>query len=102
MSPQDLNFFFIQVVGSIPMGRVSTYGQVARVAGYPGYARQVGATLRNLPRDTTLPWYRVLNAKGKISLPKGPAYDRQKNMLEKEGVRFVEGRVSLKEYGWQV
>lgn len=99
---EDLSFLFIQVVGSIPEGRVSTYGQIAKVAGYPGYARQVGAALRNLPKDTNLPWFRVLNAQGKISLPKGPAYSKQKAMLQKEGVRFVADRVSLKEYGWQI
>lgn len=103
MSAQDLGFLFVQVVGSIPKGKVSTYGQVAKLAGYPGYARQVGAALRNLPKDTNLPWFRVLNAQGRISLPKGGAgYHKQKTLLEDEGIQFQGDRVSLKDYGWQV
>ncbi len=51
----DFAFHIIQVVHSIPRGRVATYGQVARLAGFTGYARQVGATLNRLPRDTQLP-----------------------------------------------
>lgn len=102
MSTPDLSFLFIQVVGSIPKGKVSTYGQVAKLAGYPGYARQVGATLRNLPRDTQLPWFRVLNAQGRISLPMGSeGYLRQKTLLEDEGIQFQGDKVLLKDYGWQ-
>lgn len=102
MSTQDLSFLFIQIVGSIPKGKVSTYGQVAKLAGYPGYARQVGATLRNLPRDTQLPWFRVLNAQGRISLPMGSeGYLRQKTLLEDDGIQFQGDKVPLKDYGWQ-
>lgn len=103
MSAPDLNFLFIQVVGSIPKGRVSTYGQIAALAGYPGYARQVGATLKNLPKDTELPWFRVLNAQGRISFPENSkSYLKQKAMLQGEGVEFRGDRISLKEYGWRV
>ena len=93
----------MQVVGSIPKGRVSTYGQVATLAGYPGYARQVGAMFKNLPKHTSLPWFRVLNAQGRISLPKNSeSYLRQKAMLQSEGIELQGDRISLKEYGWRV
>ena len=56
------------VVRRIPRGRVATYGQVAELAGLPGHARQVGYALHALPRGTTVPWHRVLNARGALSL----------------------------------
>ena len=58
-----------QVVALIPRGRVATYGDIARQAGMPGAARRVGRALRKLPTDTRIPWHRVLNSSGKISLP---------------------------------
>ena len=56
------------VLAAVPPGTVVTYGQVARLAGLPNGARQVGRILGNLPGDTQLPWHRVINAAGKISL----------------------------------
>lgn len=92
-----------QVVAHIPKGRVVSYGQIARVAGYPNHARLVGNTLKNLPKDTKLPWHRVVNAQGKISFPQGStAYQKQRSRLEAEGIEFQAGRISLKEFGWQV
>ena len=98
----SLALLIIQVVAAIPPGRVTTYGQIARLAGYPGYARQVGATLRNLPPDTTLPWHRVINAQGRPAFPPGSdAFREQKQRLQDEGVVFQGDRVSLKRFGWQ-
>ena len=60
-------------LAAIPCGRVVTYGQVGKLAGLPRGGRLVGRTLRNLPKDSSLPWHRVINAAGKITLP--PASD---------------------------
>ncbi|WED25665.1 MGMT family protein [Vibrio sp. DW001] len=90
------------VIHQIPSGKVSTYGEIAKMAGYPGYARHVGKALSNLPKGSTLPWFRVINSAGKISL-KGDSFARQKEQLEKDGVQVSEmGRVSLKTYKWQL
>ncbi|UGA53849.1 MGMT family protein [Vibrio sp. VB16] len=90
------------VIHQIPSGKVSTYGEIAKMAGYPGYARHVGKALSNLPKDSTLPWFRVINSAGKISL-KGDSFARQKEQLEKDGVQVSEmGRVSLKTYKWRL
>ncbi len=86
-----------QVVYAIPVGKVATYGQIAKLAGMPAHARLVGRVLSRLPAGTKLPWHRVINAQGRLSNP-NPL--RQKSRLEKEGVTFVNGRVSLKFYGW--
>lgn len=88
-----------QIIHSIPPGRVATYGQVARLAGLPGYARYVGTVLKNLPADSRLPWHRVINASGRISFPHGSEqYNRQKQLLEEEGIVFVNGRLSLRHF----
>jgi methylated-DNA-protein-cysteine methyltransferase related protein len=91
-----------QVVRSIPRGCVATYGQVAVLAGLPGGARKVGRTMSRLPNGTRLPWHRVVNASGRISLPLGSTgYREQKRRLEREGVAFVKGRLSLARFRWR-
>lgn len=92
-----------QTVASIPCGRVSTYGDIARRAGLGAAARRVGTALRGLPKNTRIPWHRVLNASGGISLqPESEAAQTQRARLQKEGVLFkVNGRVDLKTYGWE-
>jgi methylated-DNA-protein-cysteine methyltransferase related protein len=92
------------VVRRIPAGRVATYGQVAALAGIPRHARQVGYALHALPAHTTVPWHRVLNARGEVSLRGGvPGSDlAQRFRLEAEGVAFdARGRVSLARFGWK-
>jgi len=90
-----------QVVHQIPRGKVASYGQVARLAELPGYARYVGYVMKNLPAGTKLPWHRVVNSQGRISFPQSSAqYQRQKSRLEKEGVVFIKGRFSMQRYGW--
>jgi len=67
-------------------GNLLTYGELARLSGQPNYARQVGRILKNLPKDTQLPWYRVVKGNKEIAFSIGSdAYERQKNHLEKEG-----------------
>jgi len=91
-----------QVIHAIPPGRVCTYGEVARLAGLARAARRVGAALKGLPKDTTIPWHRVINAQGRISLPPGSAsYAAQRERLESEGVEFrLNGSVELKRFAW--
>ncbi|MBK5072283.1 MGMT family protein [Budviciaceae bacterium CWB-B4] len=88
------------VVASIPPGKVTTYGAIARLAGAAGAARHVGIILSRLPEGSTLPWFRVVNSQGKISLT-GPDYIRQKQALLADGVLFTRSdRINFKIYGW--
>jgi methylated-DNA-protein-cysteine methyltransferase-like protein len=91
------------VVRRIPEGRVATYGQVARLAGLGDSARQVGYALHALPALSGVPWHRVINARGEISLPRATGGDvTQRLRLEREGVKFDgKGRVDLKVFGWK-
>ena len=77
----------IDVIQAIPEGKVLTYGLVAAMAGNPGGARQVSRILHSSSRKYGLPWHRVINAKGCISLPAGGA-EIQRALLEEEGVEF--------------
>jgi len=92
------------VVRGIPRGRVMTYGAVARRAGLPGRARQVGYALHALPsKAEDVPWQRVVNAEGRISLAdwEGGA-GLQRSILEAEGVVFDRrGRIDLACYEWR-
>ena len=91
----------LAAVRRIPRGKVCTYGNVAEVAGLPRRARLVGTVLRQTPSARGLPWYRVINASGRISFPAGSdSYARQRKQLESEGVDFVGGRIDLARYGW--
>jgi methylated-DNA-protein-cysteine methyltransferase related protein len=92
-----------EVVRRIPRGRVSTYGDVAALAELPGHARLVGYALHALPETTTVPWHRVINHRGGISL--GRAYPGgelvQRRLLEAEGVEFLpDGCVPLRRFRW--
>lgn len=91
------------VVRRIPRGRVATYGQVAELAGLPGHARQVGYALHALPSATALPWHRVINASGGVSLRASPGAElTQRQLLEEEGVEFdLGGRVRLAKVQWR-
>jgi methylated-DNA-protein-cysteine methyltransferase-like protein len=91
----------LAAVKRIPRGHVSTYGAVAAVAGLPRRARLVGTVLRQAPASTKLPWFRVINAGGRISFPvNSDAYERQRSHLEAEGIELIRGRVNLQRYGW--
>jgi len=92
-----------QVVRRIPRGRVATYGQIARLAGLPRRARQVGYALHALPHGSRVPWQRVINARGELSPRAAPDAERlQRALLEAEGVCFdARGRVDLARFGWR-
>ena len=86
----------------IPLGRVATYGQVAKLAGIPGQARQVGYALSALT-DDQIPWHRVINARGEISRRSDSDFERlQRELLEHEGVVFnKDGSIPLFQYRWK-
>ncbi len=89
-------------VRKVPRGRVATYGQIAIVAGLPGHARQVGYALHALTVSTGVPWQRIVNAKGMISLQPMRGGVNQRMLLESEGVKFdAAGRVSLMKFRWK-
>ena len=83
-----------ETIRKIPRGKVSTYGAIARAAGYPGAARQVVGTLR---RCFDLPWQRVLGAGGEIKL-RGDSAIEQRLRLESEGVVFRGRRVDMRNH----
>jgi alkylated DNA nucleotide flippase Atl1 len=85
------------VIRSIPFGKVSTYGAVARAAGHAGAARFAAAVLR---RSAGMPWQRVLGSGGAIKL-RGDSAMEQRLRLEAEGVRFRGRRVDMKAYEWK-
>jgi methylated-DNA-protein-cysteine methyltransferase related protein len=91
------------MVRRIPHGKVATYGQIAQLAGLGGAARQVGYALAGLPDHSSVPWHRVINARGTVSPRKHSGPDLAQRMrLEHEGVRFDRnGRVALDIFGWK-
>lgn len=90
-----------QIVAAIPPGYVTTYGDVARLAGSPRAARQVGGVLRRLPEGSTLPWFRVVNRHGAISLT-GPDLERQRQALLADGVQVSgSGQIDMQKYRWR-
>ena len=94
------------VVRRIPHGRVATYGGIAREAGLPGQARQVGyalAALGRSPAGGDVPWHRVINARGEVSARAGGSgFERlQRTLLEAEEIVFgPAGRIDLDRFGW--
>ncbi|MFM2486820.1 MGMT family protein [Celerinatantimonas yamalensis] len=98
----DYRAQFYLVIASIPPGKVASYGQVAAMAGFPRMARAVGRALKKLPRESQLPWHRVVNARGKLSFPPlSSQYQRQRYLLECEGIAFIGERIPLPSYLWQ-
>jgi methylated-DNA-protein-cysteine methyltransferase-like protein len=91
------------LVRRIPRGRVATYGQIAELAGLPGQARQVGYALHALRAGSRVPWHRVINAAGAVSLRAAPGDEvTQRQLLESEGIVFdARGKVPLARVRWQ-
>lgn len=98
-TPRDRIYATIR---KIPSGRVATYGQIAELAGMPRRARMVGRALRELPDGSRVPWHRVVNASGRISIREEMDSElAQRAMLEHEGVRFNErGQIALARFRW--
>lgn len=83
---------------AVPVGRVTTYGQLAGLAGYPRHARFVGRLMANLPEGSALPWWRVVRSDGAFA---GPQVELQKERLQAEGIRITSHGVRLKTYGFE-
>jgi methylated-DNA-protein-cysteine methyltransferase-like protein len=104
---QNISFRILTAVRRIPKGKVASYGQIAALAGSPRAARVVGWTLGGLKSETNVPWHRVVNKDGYITIenlsyPK----EEQARLLEGEGVALERRdgllRVDLKKFGWSV
>jgi len=91
----------ISLIKSIPQGKVATYGQIAAYAGNYMAARQVAYILHSSSCKENLPWHRVINSNGYISLKPKQGYELQKKLLKKEGIIFKENDcIDLKRYLW--
>jgi methylated-DNA-protein-cysteine methyltransferase-like protein len=89
------------LIAGIPDGKVATYGQIAACAGNHRASRQVAWLLHSSSRKDKLPWHRVINSRGGISLPIGGGFEEQRMLLEAEGVAVDQkGRVDLKKHLW--
>lgn len=92
----------LTILSEIPSGECISYGELAKQAGFPGYARQVGRLMKLLPKDTKLPWFRVVNSQRKISFAENTdAYLRQRTKLEEEGWVVVGNKLTLNERNHQ-
>ena len=89
----------IEIIKTIPEGKVMTYGQIAALAGSPRGSRQVVRILHTLSKKYKLPWHRVINSKGRISINDYESRDLQKLFLESEGVTFkIDNSIDLNEF----
>jgi len=88
----------LNIVSQIPRGRVTTYGHIASLAGWPSHSRMVGRTLRYSPGAAELPCHRVVNKEGRTA----PGWSKQRELLEDEGVRFkANGHVDMSRFLWE-
>ncbi len=88
----------LNIVSQIPRGKVTTYGIIAALAGWPSHPRMVGRTLRYTPGAESLPCHRVVNIEGRTA----PGWSRQRPMLEAEGVTFrPNGHVDMQRHLWE-
>lgn len=102
MKSAEINERIWAVIARIPKGRVATYGQVAAEAGFPRQPRRTAQALRAVPDGLNLPWYRVINAQGKLSFePGSESYRLARRSLEAEGVVFVRGKIDFERFRWQ-
>ena len=92
----------LDIVKQIPKGKVATYGQIAFIAGTQN-PRLVGYALASLKEGTDIPWFRVINSKGKISFPEqNDGFKIQYSLLQNEGIIFdANNGINLKQYGWE-
>ncbi len=89
------------IIKKIPRGKVATYGQIATFAGNPRAARQVVRILYSSSKKDKLPWHRVINREGRISLKPGQGYEMQKALLTKEGIKFdISDAIDLDNFLW--
>lgn len=98
----ELAQMIVAVVALIPYGKVASYGQIAALAGLPRHARLVGRVLSQMDETSEVPWHRVINSQGRISLSRldDHGYNVQQAKLLEEGVAIVNGKISFKKFGW--
>ena len=101
MTPEQARIFrddVLNIVAQIPRGKVTTYGIIAALAGWPSHPRMVGRTLRDTPGADVLPCHRVVNIVGRTA----PGWSRQRTLLEEEGVTFkANGHVDMQRHLWE-
>ena len=91
-----------KIIKKIPKGKVTTYGQIAALAGNPKASRMIAGILHRYSEKDNLPWYRVVNSQGKISLKPGDGFEVQKSLLVNENIKFDENEtIDLNRYQWQ-
>jgi methylated-DNA-protein-cysteine methyltransferase-like protein len=91
-----------RAIKRIPKGTVATYGQIAAMAGHPRAVRAVVWILHSSSVKAKLPWQRVINGRGTISLQPGNGFEEQRALLEREGIVFeLGGSVDLDRYQWR-
>ncbi|AYC30739.1 MGMT family protein [Paenisporosarcina cavernae] len=89
----------VKILKEIPPGYVTTYGQIAKMAGSPRAARQVVRILHTLSEKHNLPWHRIVNSRGEIAIKSLEDATVQRRLLEKENVEFLpDGRVNLSKF----
>ena len=92
----------LKFLKALPRGRVATYGQIAKLAGNPYGSRGVVWILNSSSKKYSLPWHRVVAAKGKIAFPRDSVQaHRQARRLQAEGVEVLNGKVDLLQFGWK-
>jgi methylated-DNA-protein-cysteine methyltransferase-like protein len=103
MALTEFSLSVISTIKKVPKGKMATYGQIAALAGKPHGARGVSWILHSCTKSHGLPWFRVLGAGGKISMPRDSrGFDQQKKKLENEGVEFLtEITVNMKSHQWK-
>ncbi len=84
----------------IPVGKVATYGQIAKLAGSPGASRAVGMIMSKNDSPKTLPCHRVVASNGKLTGYAFGGIEKKKELLEKEGVQFIGDKVLLEKSLW--
>ena len=89
-------------VKQIPKGTVASYGDIAKLAGFPRHARHVSKALGAADRSLRLPWHRVIGANGKIAFTSdSDSFATQQYLLEQEGLVFNKGKINMKQFAWQ-
>ena len=91
----------VEIIKKIPVGKVATYGQIAKLAGNNKAARQISRILHSSSEKYDLPWHRVINSQGKISMRSGDGLEMQKAMLESEGIQVIVDKIDLNKFQWK-
>ena len=91
----------IEIIKKIPSAKVATYGQIATLAGNNKAARQISRILHSSSEKHEIPWHRVINSHGMISLKFGDGFEMQKSMLQSEGINVMEDKINLQKFQWK-